>query len=165
LLWSVVYLVVRNLFALVWLLGRPRRSKELEILVLRHELAVLRRQAGRPKLTHADRVLLAALAAFMLTFSMSSNVTQAQDIQGSRAYWAARSGLEWGAYRVLQDNACASTTLTLSGLTVAVTCTLSGPYPEGGSNVNIYRITATANQGTLGSVGYVERQLEATVGK
>ena len=40
-LWSFVYLVVRNLFALVWLLGRPRRSKELEILVLRHELAIL----------------------------------------------------------------------------------------------------------------------------
>lgn len=110
-------------------------------------------------------VLLAALAAFMLTFSMSSNVTQAQDIQGSRAYWAARSGLEWGAYRVLQDNACATTTLTLSGFTVAVTCTLSGPYLEGGSNVSIYRITSTANEGTLGSVGYVERQLQATVGK
>src|SRR5207253_2584765 len=45
LLWSFVYLVVRNLFALVWLLARPRRSKELEILVLRHVLAVLRRQA------------------------------------------------------------------------------------------------------------------------
>ena len=110
-------------------------------------------------------VLLAALAAFMLTFSMTSNVTQAQDIQGSRAYWAARSGLEWGAYRVVQDNACATTTLTLSGFTVAITCTPSGPYQEGGSNVNIYRITATANQGTLGSVGYVERQLQATVGK
>ena len=110
-------------------------------------------------------VLLAALAAFMLTFSTSSNVTQAQDIQGSRAYWAARSGLEWGAYRVLQDNACATTTLTLSGFTVAVTCTLSPLYLEGGSNVNIYRITSTANQGTLGSVGYVERQLQATVGK
>ena len=110
-------------------------------------------------------VLLAALAAFMLTFSMSSNVTQAQDIQGSRAYWAARSGLEWGAYRVVQDNACATTTLTLSGFAVAVTCSLSGPYPEGGSNVNIYRITSTASQGTLGSVGYVERQLQATLGK
>jgi hypothetical protein len=47
LLWSLVYLVVRNLFALVWLLGRPRGSKELEILVLRHELAVLRRQSAR----------------------------------------------------------------------------------------------------------------------
>jgi putative transposase len=57
LLWSFVYLVVRNLFALVWLLGRPRRSKELEILVLRHELAILRRQTSRPKLTRADRAL------------------------------------------------------------------------------------------------------------
>ena len=60
-LWSFVYLVVRNLFALVWLLARPRRSKELEILVLRHELAVLRRQT-RPTLTRADRALLAALS-------------------------------------------------------------------------------------------------------
>jgi putative transposase len=62
LLWSFVYLVVRNLFALVWLLGRPRRSKELEILVLRHELAILRRQTSRPKLTRADRALLASLS-------------------------------------------------------------------------------------------------------
>jgi transposase len=62
LLWSFVYLVVRNLFALVWLLGRPRRSKELEILVLRHELAILRRHASRPKLTRADRALLASLS-------------------------------------------------------------------------------------------------------
>ena len=61
-LWSFVYLVVRNLFALVWLLGRSRRSKELEILVLRHELAVLRRQSTRPRLTRADRAFLAALS-------------------------------------------------------------------------------------------------------
>jgi putative transposase len=46
----------------VWLLGRPRRSKELEILVLRHELAILRRQAVRPKLTRAERALLASLS-------------------------------------------------------------------------------------------------------
>ena len=62
LLWSFVYLVVRNLFAVVWLLGRPRRSKELEILVLRHELAILRRQALRPTPTRADRALLASLS-------------------------------------------------------------------------------------------------------
>ena len=58
--WSFGYLVARNLFALVWLLARSRRSKELEILVLRHELAVLRRQAVQPRLTRADRALLAA---------------------------------------------------------------------------------------------------------
>jgi putative transposase len=63
LLWSFVYLIARNLFALVWLLvGRRGRSKELEILVLRHELAVLRRQRSRPRLTRADRALLAALS-------------------------------------------------------------------------------------------------------
>src|SRR5439155_11698168 len=62
LVWSFAYLVVLNLSALVWLLGRLRRSKELEILVLRHELAILRRQASRPKLTRADRTLLASLS-------------------------------------------------------------------------------------------------------
>ena len=61
-LWSFMYLVVRNLFALVWLLGRPRRAKELEILVLRHELAILRPQAPRPRPTRADRALLAVLS-------------------------------------------------------------------------------------------------------
>jgi hypothetical protein len=62
LLWSFVYLVARYLFALVWLLARPRRSKELEILLLRHELAVLRRHAGQPRLTRADRALFATLS-------------------------------------------------------------------------------------------------------
>ncbi len=61
-LWSFAYLAVQNLFALVWLLARPRRSNELEILVLRHELAMLRRQARQPKLTRADRGLLAAMS-------------------------------------------------------------------------------------------------------
>jgi putative transposase len=62
LLWSFAHLAVRNLFTLVWLLARPRRSKELEILLLRHELTMLRRQARQPKLTRADRALLAALS-------------------------------------------------------------------------------------------------------
>jgi putative transposase len=62
LLWSFVYLVVRNLFALVWLLGRPHRSKELEILALRHELAIRRRERSRQRLARADRALLAAMS-------------------------------------------------------------------------------------------------------
>jgi putative transposase len=62
LVWSFAYFAVRNLFELVWLLARPRRSKELEILVLRHELAMLLRQTRQPKPTRADRALLAALS-------------------------------------------------------------------------------------------------------
>ncbi len=66
-LWSFVYLVVRNLFTLVRLLGRRRRSLELEILVLRHELVILRRQRPRSRLTRADRALLAALSRSLPT--------------------------------------------------------------------------------------------------
>jgi Integrase core domain len=57
-----VYLVVCRLFALVLLLARGDSSKELELLILRHELSILRRQARRPQLTGSDRLLLAALS-------------------------------------------------------------------------------------------------------
>jgi hypothetical protein len=60
--WSFAYLVLRRAFQLLLLLARGDRSKEIEILVLRHQVAVLRRQVHRPDLTHADRVVLAALS-------------------------------------------------------------------------------------------------------
>jgi transposase InsO family protein len=49
----------------VVLLGRSDRAKELEILVLRHELSILRRQAGRPRFETHDRVLLAAFSRML----------------------------------------------------------------------------------------------------
>jgi putative transposase len=60
--WSFVYLVLCRLVQLVVLLCRSERSKELEILVLRHELAILRRQPRRARLRPVDRAILAALA-------------------------------------------------------------------------------------------------------
>jgi hypothetical protein len=59
---SVVYLLVGRAFALILLRGRGEASKDVELLVLRHEVAVLRRHISRPRLAPADRVLLAALA-------------------------------------------------------------------------------------------------------
>ncbi len=57
-----VYVVACRLLALVLLLARSDCSKELELLVLRHELSILRRQARRPRLTKSDRLVLAALS-------------------------------------------------------------------------------------------------------
>jgi putative transposase len=59
---SLVYLVARRLIELVVLLGRGECYKELEILVLRHELSILRRQVSRPRFAPRDRLLLAALS-------------------------------------------------------------------------------------------------------
>jgi putative transposase len=59
---SLVYLALCRLVQLVVLLCRSERSKELEILVLRHELAILRRQPRRARLRPVDRAILAALA-------------------------------------------------------------------------------------------------------
>jgi hypothetical protein len=60
--WSFVYLGLCRLLQLVVLLRRSERSKELEILLLRHELAILRRQPRRARLRRVDRAILAALA-------------------------------------------------------------------------------------------------------
>ena len=58
----LLYLGLRRVFELLILLSRSADRKELEILVLRHELSVLRRQAKTPRYGAADRALLAALS-------------------------------------------------------------------------------------------------------
>src|SRR2546426_12180026 len=59
------YLAFRGILALVLLGCRSQEFKELEIVVLRHELAILRRQVGRPVLRPADRAFLAAASRFL----------------------------------------------------------------------------------------------------
>src|SRR5918999_993515 len=64
-LWSLLYSLTRNTLGVLVLRVRGDAAKDVEILVLRHQLAVLRRQIGRPALEPADRVLLAALSRFL----------------------------------------------------------------------------------------------------
>jgi hypothetical protein len=64
-LFRLACLLMVRLLGWLILLVRSDAAKDAEILVLRHEVAVLRRQAGRPKPDRADRAVIAALARLL----------------------------------------------------------------------------------------------------
>ena len=120
-------------------------------------------------------VLLAGLGAFMLTFSNTQQLTSAQDIQGSRAYWAARAGLEWAAAKVTSvsdPSTLVSTTCTtvspfsINTFSVSVSCTVA-TYTEAGESRYLLQFRSIASKGgsPVGSVGYIERSLSASMEK
>ncbi len=119
-------------------------------------------------------VVIAALGTFAVTLSTTQQQSAALDVMSARAYQAARAGMEWGAYQVLQGGTtCANTNATLpagtlsntlSGFTVTVACTTS-THSDAGVTINVYNLTSRATQGGVGTPNYVERQVSATFAK
>ncbi|GII26487.1 integrase core domain-containing protein [Planosporangium mesophilum] len=62
---SLVYLLLRQVLQMLTQLARDGGAKDVELLVLRHQVAVLHRQVHRPDLEPADRVVLAALSRLL----------------------------------------------------------------------------------------------------
>lgn len=129
-------------------------------------------------------VVLSALGTMMVTFFAAQQQSSALDVMGSRAYQAARAGVEWVAYNVAQPAApwagcasyAASTALftpgtataldgTLSQFAVSLTCSQT-MATEGAATIYVYDITSMAMYGgTPGNPDYIERVVSVKFGK
>lgn len=126
-------------------------------------------------------VVLWLIGAFVVSITGTQQMGFALDVQGTRAYQAARSGIEWAAYHALDPNntvlpptslpLCppSPTTLpplsgTLAAFSVTVTCAET-TTTEGNRDVRTYLVVSTAVSGTPGTPTYVERQLQAVLSK
>ncbi len=117
-------------------------------------------------------VVIAALGLFTVTISTTQQQSSAMDALGSRAYQAAKAGIEWSVYQItnpavgatcatlVQPTMPAGTQLSL--FTVTVDCS-STAWTEGAVSLSVYQLTSTAQTGVLGSSGYFERQLQVTI--
>lgn len=109
-------------------------------------------------------VALAALGAFMVSFSNTQHLTSAQDVQGSRAYWAAKAGIQWAAGVIAATNACPMGQPGFAdGFNVVVVCQANS-YREGIADHIVFWLQSTASAGgPVGSASYVERQVQAFI--
>ena len=122
-------------------------------------------------------LLMAGLAAFMASILSATHMNLAADVGGSRAYQAARAGVEWGMYQ-LDPNAqsaalptCATangTVTAIAGYSVAVSCvaypSATTVYQEGGKQIRVFRIVATATALGVKAPG-IERQVAVSIEK
>lgn len=135
-------------------------------------------------------LVLGSLTAYLVTLTGTREKATVLDLQGVRAYQAARAGVEWGAYQLLRDSAGAYATAcdgasyaaptrqnlsglagSLGGFTVSVECG-SEEFTETANTFRVYQLRATACNapaagacpGTVGQT-YVERQLQAVISR
>ncbi len=122
-------------------------------------------------------VILALIGSYIVSISALTNTSENLNIQGVKAYYAAKSGLEWGVYKVAPSAAsgggapyncpASPTNLTftqggLNGFTSTVTCTQSS-FTEAGATYHIFQIKATGQYGTVDNIDYVFRELYANI--
>ena len=121
-------------------------------------------------------VVLALLGTMIVTIGGMERSTASSAVQSTRAFYAARSGVEWATYGALNNTVatCGApasppipTTFSLAvaglnGFTVTVTCSYTS-HSEYGTPYNVFVINSTARFGSFGSTDFVSRTLRATI--
>jgi MSHA biogenesis protein MshP len=109
--------------------------------------------------------VLAVIAVVMASTSAVQHFTNVYSVQAARAYFAARSGLEYAIDRAATAGVCTNGNVALTGInfTVNVSCAAVAGINEAGTVTTVYTINSTATSGTLGSINFVTRSVRATI--
>jgi MSHA biogenesis protein MshP len=106
---------------------------------------------------------LAVLAGYLVTSSGVQHQTFVLAADGSRAYYAARSGVDAVAFVAVRDGTCPDIqTYELDGFQVTVECGASG-HTEAGDSFSVFRLSALAERGNAADADYLSRRVSATV--
>lgn len=111
-------------------------------------------------------VVLLGMGLAMMNLSGVQHDTTSKALLSARAYFGAKAGLDWGIQQAIAASSCAAssslslTQQALAGVSVTVTCSQS---PQGSASESVFYITSRATVGSLGSVSYAERRMEATI--
>jgi MSHA biogenesis protein MshP len=110
-------------------------------------------------------VVLSMTVVFMLQVAGVQMATTNLSVLGTQAYYAARGGVEWGVYQVVNAGSPAAPacngTMTLNGYAVTVSCTTTPHADPTARYVTV--VVAQASRGAPGDKEYVSRRVDATV--
>ncbi|MDX1519118.1 MAG: hypothetical protein R3318_03275 [Gammaproteobacteria bacterium] len=116
-------------------------------------------------------VVVAGIAAYMVTIGQTQQQTTALSVLGQRAMNAATSGLEWGIQRAVVAGGaglnCGGPAVnfnvnTGNTFSVDVTCTTQ-PFEEGTTMYNVYNLVSLAQFNSPGDPDHIRRELRASV--
>ena len=118
-------------------------------------------------------VVLSALGLYMVSISAVQHRATLLGVLGTRADFAARAGIEWSIWQIVNNSAaglsCGAGSVSFpltggaaGGFSVQVSCTAT-PVTEGAASYTLYSLSSTATRGTPASMDYVSRTLLASV--
>ena len=115
-------------------------------------------------------IVVSLAGTAMLSLVATERRTSTMSLLGTRAYYGARSGVEWAASKIASDPTACPAPVTvfnlneaaLRGYQVTVTCSFTD-HLEGLVTTNVFRVVSVADRGVFGQPDYVSRRIEATI--